>query len=121
MTHATSRLPLPAISTVRALATFLPAHLEVAAQDLLQRIPAEQHGTPDAVELLRIPRTLGQVAEAAAHQLENDLLADQPDETAIRLLWKILLDTARPFHDHPQLPQGVREALRLLEEGDSRG
>jgi hypothetical protein len=100
-----------AVATVRALAAFLRTRFDEAAQDLLRHIPVEQHDTPDANELLRIPRALGQVAEATADQLEDHLLADQVDESAVRLLWKILLDIARPFHDHPQLPTGVREAL----------
>ncbi|MGW1696382.1 hypothetical protein [Streptomyces sp. NPDC002399] len=112
MTDApTMTLPAPAPGTVRALAAFVQARAEEGAQHLLRSIPAEQHDTPDVVELLRIPRALGQAAEVAAHELERELLGDQPDGEAVRLLWRTLLNPAQPFGTHPEVPEGAREAL----------
>ncbi|MBV6700218.1 hypothetical protein KV557_24465 [Kitasatospora aureofaciens] len=113
MTYVTTgRPPLPAASTVRATAAFVQARAEEGAQHLLQRIPVEQHDTPDTVELLHVVRALGQAAEAAAYHLEGELLGDQPDEDTAHTLWQILLDTAHPFHTHPDLPPNVRRALK---------
>ncbi|MDH6710753.1 hypothetical protein P3T27_007504 [Kitasatospora sp. MAA19] len=116
MTHDTTRsLPLPAVGTVHALDAFIQARLEESVQILLERIPTDQRETPDAVELLRLPRALGQSAHAAAQELERHLLAGQPEETPIHLLWNLLLNIARPYQDRSR-PASVREALAAADE-----
>ncbi|MFQ6144647.1 hypothetical protein ACLMNJ_16465 [Streptomyces seoulensis] len=104
-------VPVPALDTVRTLAAFVKARTEEGAQRLAERLPAGQRGTADAAELLRIPAALGQAAKLAAHGLERELAGEQPDDEAVRLLWRTLLNTAQPFHAHPALPAAARGAL----------
>ncbi|TVL88499.1 hypothetical protein [Streptomyces sp. SAJ15] len=107
---------VPAVGTVRELAAFVQARTAEGEQHLLRRIPAEQLDTPDAVELLRIPRALGHAAEVAAFELEDELHGQPVDTNAARLLWRTLLNTAQPFRDHPDVPAGAREALATVDE-----
>ncbi|WP_055523195.1 hypothetical protein [Streptomyces graminilatus] len=111
----TTAFRVPAADTVRELAAFVQARAAEGEQLLLRRVPAEQHDTPDFTELLRIPRALGLAAEIAAYELEGELLADRPDADAVRLLWRTLLNTAQPFHAHPDVPAGAREALAAVD------
>lgn len=111
----TTAFRTPAAGTVRELAAFVQARAAEGEQLLLRRVPAEQHNASDFTELLRIPRALGQAAEVAAYELEGELLADRPDDEVVRLLWRTLLNTAQPFHAHPDVPAGAREALATVD------
>ncbi|MEU7206163.1 hypothetical protein [Streptomyces sp. NPDC045470] len=106
--------PLPTADTVRALAVFVQARIEEGVEQLLRRVPAEERDSPGVIELLRIPHALGRAADLAARELEGELLCDPVDESAARLLWWTLLNTAHPFRAHPDVPAGARETLEAI-------
>ncbi|WP_427251105.1 hypothetical protein [Bacillus cereus] len=106
--------PLPTTATVRALATFVQARIEEGVEQLLRRVPTEEHDSPGVTDLLRIPHALSRAAELAARELEGELLCDPVDESAARLLWWTLLNTAHPFRAHPDVPAGARATLDAI-------
>ncbi|MBX9397864.1 hypothetical protein K4749_30820 [Streptomyces sp. TRM72054] len=111
--------PLPGPSLLAALASAVETAAEEAAHRVLGHVP-DGDGR-DSV--LRAFRATGTAANLAAYAVRTEAGSGNPDWENARVLWHTLLNLAGPFHDHPEIPEELRETLAEWEaaEGPRRG
>lgn len=83
---------------------------EDAAHRALKHFPDGDSGdSRDSV--LRAFRAHGTAANLAAYAVRTEAGLASPDLDNARQLWHTLLNLAGPFHDHPEIPEELRETL----------
>jgi len=109
--------PLPGPSLLAALADAVEVAAEEAAHRALKHFPDGHGGDRDSV--LRAFRAHGTAANLAAYALRTEAGSANPDWDNARDLWHTLLNLAGPFHDHPEIPEELRETLAEWEAAAS--
>lgn len=109
--------PLPGPSLLVGLVEGVKIAAEETAHTVLGDFP--DGDSRDSV--LRAFRATGRAADLAAYAVRTEAGSAAPNWDNARDLWHVLLDLAGPFHDHPEIPEELRETLAEWEAAEGPG
>ncbi|MGC4956742.1 hypothetical protein ACLQ2P_26320 [Actinomadura citrea] len=78
----------------------------------------------DGESVVRAFRATGTAAKLAAYAVTDEASSNRPNRDHsenLENLWHAFLDAAGPFHDHPDIPEEIRETLDEWEAAKDPG